>query len=239
MTRTSTSPQGPMITEWWRRTYPALARDLGFDPQADEAAAYHLERLIDEHGVKTLGLQALGLNDQVVVAGAADTLRADLERQGVTGEESLIVADGALTEVLRTHDHVDLVTSDLDGDPQTLLQVNEQGTPVAVHAHGDNLALLDRWLPRFTGPVVPTRQTPDGPERVLCPGGFADGDRAVLIAARLGARRIRLVGFDLHGPPGRHSPTDPERKRSKMRWSARILKEARDLGVPIEGSWVR
>jgi uncharacterized Rossmann fold enzyme len=69
---------------------------------------------------------------------------------------------------------------------------------------------------------------------IMLPGGFTDGDRAVFIATRLGATHIRLIGFDLEGPPGKGSPTaDRARKRRKLAWARRNLDDARRLGAPL------
>jgi 2-amino-4-hydroxy-6-hydroxymethyldihydropteridine diphosphokinase len=237
MNRTLADPLKTRIDDWWRRTYPYLAADLGFDPHEDEAAAHRLASLLEENENTVLAPHRIPFPERVVVAGAADRLQTDLEAHPVTDDEALIVADGALPTAL-AHHKPDLIVSDLDGDPEQVARLNQQGVLVAVHAHGDNIPRLETWIPHLKGPLLATRQTPGKePALVICPGGFADGDRAVLLAARLGAKEIRLVGFDLHGEPGRISPTQVEQKRRKMRWSARILDEARELGVPITSTW--
>ncbi len=229
------TPHDAAIRPWWEQTYPRLARELGFDPAQDHAAAQRLDALFTKHHLEVMPLERLRIQDGAVVAGAADTLHEELEKHPPDDAEVLLVADGALTDTL-LHAHTPhLVVTDLDGDPDQLNRLNATGVPLAVHAHGDNTDLLDHWMPRFTGPLIATRQTPGiKPERVICPGGFADGDRAVFLAARLGATRIRLVGFDLFGAPGKASPTHAEKKRRKMRWSARLLADARRLGLPLE-----
>lgn len=223
------------IDAWWEHTYPLLAADLGFDTTQDHEAALKLAHLIEVNDLQTMPLAQFAIPGDAVVAGAADRLGDDLHARPPNADEALIVADGALSGPLKETKNAHLIVTDLDADPAQVVRLNQAGVPVAVHAHGDNQDALEQWVPQLTGPLVATRQTP-GPEpaRVLCPGGFADGDRAVLLAARLGARTIRLVGFDLHGPPGKASPTQPAQKRRKMKWSARILDEALRLGVPLE-----
>ncbi len=223
------------IEAWWRQTYPRLAEDLGFDMDEDHAAAVRLAELLDANDLQPVPLEQLKITGGAVVAGAADNLADDLSARPPVETEALLVADGALPGALAETKPPHLIVTDLDGAPDQVARLNQNGVPVAVHAHGDNLDALERWVPRLTGPLLATRQTPGThPETVLCPGGFADGDRAVLLAGRLGARNIRLVGFDLHGPPGKASPTEPMRKRRKMKWSARILDEARGFGLPLE-----
>ncbi|MBW3583984.1 MAG: DUF115 domain-containing protein [Euryarchaeota archaeon] len=178
----------------------------------------------------------LRIQGSVVVVGAADTLHEDLSERPVRPRERVIVADGALTGLLEHDITPHLVVSDLDGDMHRLMALNLDRVPVAVHAHGDNMGRLRQWVPELPGILMGTRQNPGpAPSDILNPGGFGDGDRAVFLAARLGADRIRLVGFDLHGEPGRLSHhTDPVRKKKKMAWSARILADAHRLGIPLE-----
>lgn len=223
------------IDAWWRSTYPRLATDLGFDMEEDHEAAMRLAQLLDAHDLHPVLLEHLAIAGDAVVAGAADNLADDLRDDPPGADEALIVADGALSGALANTKTPHLIVTDLDGAPDQVARLNQTGVAVAVHAHGDNRQALEKWVPHLRGPLVATRQTPgDAPKNVLCPGGFADGDRAVLLAARLGARKIRLVGFDLYGAPGKASPTEPIRKRRKMRWSARILKEVQRFGVPLE-----
>ena len=67
---------------------------------------------------------------------------------------------------------------------------------MVVHAHGDNVPLIKRWIPRFEGPLVLTTQSRPF-EGMYNFGGFTDGDRAVFAADELGAAGITLAGFDL------------------------------------------
>ena len=57
----------------------------------------------------------------------------------------------------------DAVFTDLDGADDRLLELNESGTIVVIHAHGDNMPLLRSWVPRFKGPVVATTQSAPAP----------------------------------------------------------------------------
>jgi uncharacterized Rossmann fold enzyme len=87
---------------------------------------------------------------------------------------------------------------------------------VVVHAHGDNIALLKHWVPRFKGPLVATTQSNPLPH-VHNFGGFSDGDRAVFAADELGAEQITLIGFDLDD-----KNVDPL-KRKKLIWARKLL----------------
>ena len=129
----------------------------------------------------------------------------------------MIFAADAAAEVLDTHGIVpDAVFTDLDGADDRLLELNESGTIVVIHAHGDNMPLLRSWVPRFKGPVVATTQsTPLN--NVYNFGGFSDGDRAVFAADELGAAHITIIGFDLDD-----TNVNPM-KRGKLFWARRLL----------------
>ncbi len=90
------------------------------------------------------------------------------------------------------------------------------GTIVVVHAHGDNIPFLRHWVKKLTGPVVATTQSTPF-LHIHNFGGFSDGDRAVFAADALGAKTIRLVGFDLDD-----KNVDPV-KRGKLMWAKKLI----------------
>ncbi|HXW99032.1 MAG TPA: 6-hydroxymethylpterin diphosphokinase MptE-like protein, partial [Methanomicrobiales archaeon] len=88
---------------------------------------------------------------------------------------------------------------DLDGATCDFIRMNEAGTVIVVHAHGDNIPLIRRWVPGFPGPLVGTTQSrPFGMIHNF--GGFSDGDRAVFLAHALGAADVLLAGFFIDDP---------------------------------------
>ena len=48
-------------------------------------------------------------------------------------------------------------------------------------------------------------------------GGFTDGDRGVFLADAMGAKSIRLVGFDFEHPNPKDRPA--ETKKKKLDWA--------------------
>lgn len=109
------------------------------------------------------------------------------------------------------------VFTDLDGADDLFVEMNRRGTVMVVHAHGDNIPLLRQWVPRFPGPVLGTTQAAPLP-RVHNFGGFTDGDRAVFAAEALGAREIRIIGFDLD------DRSVDAVKRGKLMWARDLLR---------------
>ncbi|MFW5966056.1 MAG: 6-hydroxymethylpterin diphosphokinase MptE-like protein, partial [Persicimonas sp.] len=112
---------------------------------------------------------------------------------------------------------VDWMVTDLDKNPETVRRLAARGPPVAVHAHGDNLAALASVVPECpAGSVLPTTQA-EPRDHVMNVGGFTDGDRAAFLADHLGAADLAFVGWDLNDPL-----VDREKAR-KLEWAERLL----------------
>ena len=144
--------------------------------------------------------------------------------------DGLIVAADGATSALRERGLVpDIIVTDLDGDVEDQVDGNANGSVVFVHAHGDNMPALERWVTEFPGAVVGTCQClPVG--GVFNFGGFTDGDRAACILGELGVRDVVLAGFDLESPspkPGRSGAV----KLRKLDWAGRILEMLSDEGM--------
>ncbi|MCX6684460.1 MAG: DUF115 domain-containing protein [Methanoregula sp.] len=194
----------------WEPHYCEILAYFGFDRAGDEEAARLLATLIPRDNL--LSLAALTYGNPVTVCGNAPCLKDELGK--ING---VVFAADAAADVLNEHGiRPDAVFTDLDGASDRLLVLNKEGTIVVVHAHGDNIALLRHWVPRFKGPLVATTQSSPLP-RVHNFGGFSDGDRAVFAADELGAEQITLIGFDLDD-----KDVDPV-KRGKLFWARKLL----------------
>lgn len=199
-----------MSLRWaeWEPTYARILADFGYDRKADEEARDLLATL-----ARGRPRPILELAGEVAVAGPH---RADLPR-----DATVIATDAATWAFPRAA----AIVTDLDGDVQAQIH---SGAPLYVHAHGDNIPALRRWVPQMGGPIQPTTQAAPvaGVENF---GGFTDGDRAACIAVHHGATALALAGFDWDKPaakPGR----DPDVKRRKLAWARRIVE---GLGVPV------
>jgi uncharacterized Rossmann fold enzyme len=199
-----------MKFEVWEPYYCDILEYFGFDRAQDEEAARLLATLMTRDNIQSLTDLASG-ND-ITVCGNAPCLKDELEKiRGV------IFAADAAADVLYENGIVpDAVFTDLDGATDDLLDLNESGTVVVIHAHGDNMPLLRYWVPRFRGPVVATTQSAPI-KNVYNFGGFSDGDRAVFAADELGAAHITIIGFDLDD-----TNVDPM-KRGKLFWARKLL----------------
>jgi uncharacterized Rossmann fold enzyme len=194
----------------WEPYYVEILEYFGFDRSQDEEAARLLASLMTRDNIQSLA--SLTRGNAVTVCGNAPCLKYQLKKiQGV------VFAADAAAEVLGAHDiRPDAVFTDLDGATDMLLEMNESGTIVVIHSHGDNMPLLRHWVPRFKGPVVATTQSVPLPH-VHNFGGFTDGDRAVFAADELGADQITIIGFDLDDVN-----VDPM-KRGKLFWARKLL----------------
>src|SRR5208283_383685 len=196
----------------WEPHYREIIAYFGFSREDDEKAAALLATLTDRDDLPALSRMVKG--HDIVVCGNAPGLNREL---GHIPGGSVVFAADAAADVLFTHGiRPDAVFTDLDGATDLLAEMNAAGTIVVVHAHGDNIPLLRHWVKKLTGPVVATTQsTPFS--HVYNFGGFSDGDRAVFAADALGAKTIRLVGFDLDD-----KNVDPV-KRGKLMWAKKLL----------------
>jgi len=203
----------------WEPIYEDIVEEFGFSRQADEEAARLLDSLLEKKELYPLELLRRRISDGVTVYGNAPRLEEELPSADLSG--TVIAADGATSALMRVVGRVpDIIVTDLDGDVADQLAASAQGAIVVVHAHGDNMEALKRYVPRFSGPVMGTTQArPFG--RLHNFGGFTDGDRAVLMARHLGAS-VRLIGFDFEEPRSKEG-RDSEVKRRKLSWARRLI----------------
>ncbi len=208
----------------WAPWMDRIRADLGYDEAEDEAAARRLDALLETLSDAPVVDYAWRLlsRARVVVAGAADDAADGIRRS--RKRHVLVTADGATSAAREAGRVPDVVVTDLDGRVEDQLWAARQGALVFVHAHGDNVDRLDEWVPQFPGSNVAGTCQVRASGRLVNPGGFTDGDRACFLAHAMGARQVRLVGFDLEGPIGRWTGDhDPETKRRKLAWCGRLL----------------
>ena len=196
----------------WEPVYERILADFGFDRAGDERARDRLASMADPFDLDSLPDFA---GATVAVAGAGPTLAGEAEAAAAA---DLVVAASSAASTLRDAGvDVDLIVTDLDGTPERAAGLSYEGVPVAVHAHGDNVDALDRWVPEIAPErLLPTTQAaPVGPVRNF--GGFTDGDRAAFLADELGAERLRFVGWQFD------DPDVSAMKAEKLRWAERLL----------------
>jgi len=199
-----------MHFDTWEPVYEAILADFGYGREDDERAR---DDLADRCG--PFDESRLALSGTVAVCGAGPTLRDDL---ATAREADTVVAASSAAAVCRDEGvAVDCAVTDLDGAPAVARQLTAEGVPVAVHAHGDNVALVREHVPAMDGAwVLPTTQAaPAGPVRNF--GGFTDGDRAAFLADAFGADELAFPGWSFD------DPDVTAEKRRKLAWAERLL----------------
>lgn len=203
-----------MEFEEWEPVYQTILADFGYSQKGDLNARDRLAEFLEER--ETFAAPELPVaGRQVAVAGAGPTLEAELDR--ARAAEVVIAASTATDRLEDVGITVDCMVTDLDKNPETARTLAERGTPVAVHAHGDNIPAVEEIVPALdTAFVIPTTQAePVGPVRNF--GGFTDGDRGAFLADALGADSLVFPGWSFD------DETVGVEKARKLVWAERLL----------------
>ncbi|GGJ03821.1 hypothetical protein GCM10008995_12070 [Halobellus salinus] len=200
-----------MNFEAWEPVYESILSAFGYPREGDERARDTLAAYATPFDLDRLDASG----DTVAVVGAAPSLPKDVGR---VADADLVFAASTAADVVRDAGFaVDLLVTDLDKNPETADELTEAGTPVAAHAHGDNVPLLEAWMPRLD-PAHTLATTQAAPANAVYNfGGFTDGDRAAFLADELGAAELRFVGWAFD------DPTVSDEKARKLRWAERLL----------------
>jgi len=201
----------------WEPIYLTILEDFGFSLSGDEDAAKLLAKLLSGSENRLSAAYDLVRGRSVVVFGNAPTLDRELDIC-LEKDAVFVAADGATATLLRRGIIPDIIVTDLDGSFPDILKANREGSIVVVHAHGDNLDALQRYVPQLEGVIGTAQCRP--PEGLYNFGGFTDGDRCVFLAKELGAASIKLVGFDYE------DESVTPRKRQKLAWAKRLIELA-------------
>jgi hypothetical protein len=177
-------------------------------------------------------LQDIVKGKKVYIFGAGSNLDVEVknfiseaeQNKNTKDEIVTITADGATSAFVENGIYPDIIVTDLDGKIPDQVKANANGSILIVHAHGDNIPALNKWVPKFKGRLMGTTQVePDEDANVYNFGGFTDGDRAVHLAAQLKARIILLVSFEFT-EIGKYSFNyDEETKFRKLTWANLLI----------------
>lgn len=203
-----------MKSEEWEPYYSEILDFFGFSREDDERAAQILAELLPRDDIAILRDAVQGRD--CIVCGNAPSLAAEIRTTDFSGRV-IIAADAAVRVLLHAGHRPNVILSDIDGMDDDFLAMNDLGTILVLHAHGDNIPLVRSWVPKVRGPVVGTTQA-SPLAHVYNFGGFSDGDRCVFCAYELGAASVTLIGFD---PDDRS--VDPV-KHGKLMIARKLLK---------------
>ena len=208
------------MMEWerWKPLYEKILKEFEYDEKKDREAAIIANELAN--GLKRAGVEKLKSMIQfkpVTICGAA------MRKEDIARARGVVIAADEATSLLMVHGKIpDIIVTDLDGNMEDILEANKKKSIAVVHAHGDNIEALKKWLPKFEGYVAITTQTEpfDG---VYNFGGFTDGDRAYCMARHFHACQIFLIGFDFENVVEKEGK-DATIKARKLKWAERIIK---------------
>jgi uncharacterized Rossmann fold enzyme len=209
----------------WEPKYKQILADFQFKRTADERSAEYLSKQLEERKgnlepVSEAELKKLLKGKTVFVFGEGPTLEDDV--RAYTFEGTKIAADGATTSLLENEILPELIVTDLDGSVEDQVRAASEGSIVLIHAHGDNLDKLKKWLPEFSGKIIGTTQArPDG--NLSNYGGFTDGDRAVFLADHFSAGMINLVAFDFMEVGDYKNEEAKKLKLRKLTWANLLI----------------
>ncbi|MEM4683505.1 MAG: 6-hydroxymethylpterin diphosphokinase MptE-like protein [Thermosphaera sp.] len=226
---------------WWMEIYEnIIMKNLSLNFKADQEATDLLSNVLSSHPYvmeyAELKTMFVGVKEAIVF-GCGESLVQDIEYLVEKGELSgklLIAADGATTILLKHNIIPNIIVSDLDGLIADILRASLNGAVTIIHAHGDNVDRITRFVPMFKGRLLGSTQVEPRPH-VYNFGGFTDGDRGVFVALALGINRNYLAGFDLmgepHSCPGKLVPFNKRVKKRKLEIARLLLKSLQERGV--------
>ena len=210
----------------WFPYYQGIRAEFGYNSEKDQEAAMILSGMIKKKALDPKILRKKIKGKNVIVVGAGPSLEDEKSLKFIKKNKKVIkiVADGAVQFLIENKVRPDIVVTDLDGNPAALKKAEKGGAVMVVHAHGDNIKMLKKLVPKFKKLVGSTQVVPI--ENVHNFGGFTDGDRGVFLAEEFGAKKIVLVGMDFGNRIGKYSKKkvkDAELKKQKMEAGKRLL----------------
>ena len=209
-----------MRFEDWLPHYERILADFDFSREEDEAAAEILASIIKD----PMSLQDLCsiLKEETVAVIGPNTTGREI-REAEERFSIVMATDSSVKLCMESGCIPHLIATDLDGDMDFILEASEDGAICIVHAHGDNVPALEKYVPKLKGRTAATTQSKPL-EAVHNFGGFTDGDRAVFLAEHCGAKSITLFGFDFQEPvqkPG----CDLNVKKKKLEWAKYLIEK--------------
>lgn len=204
----------------WEARYREISRRFRFSPRSERLAPAVLSSLLGEDYVRFDCLEEMFRGARVAVVGPMWLGRGP-------DADVLMVPDEVAS---KRHLRPDVVLTDLDGDFRALKEAEMRGAVIGIHAHGDNIPSLRRFVPAFRRRFGTCQCNPR--ENVYLFGGFTDGDRCAFMAAALGAARVDIYGFDFSSPIPKRGKSRA-RKALKLMYARLLLRDLRALGYDV------
>ena len=224
-----------MYYKEWEPIYKKILDDFNFSLIDDERSADFLNNMLQKNNLYDVRKFGDMIKDkEIIIFGAGSSLeKSIIKHKNFFVEKIKISADGATTALLKNNILPDIIVTDLDGRVADQIKANNKGSTIVVHAHGDNIDKIKKYVPRFTGPIIGTTQTnPINYEKLNNFGGFTDGDRAIHLADHFHAKKIYLIGFDFNEIIGEYSfaeKKDKNLKLKKLEWCKKLIDKIENI----------
>jgi len=176
----------------WNKYYQQILNDFQFSQEMDEKSAQILEKLVRNKASYTPSV------DKCIIFGAGPSIKKHImhiKKEYDLRKYLLIAADGATTALLEEEITPHIIVTDLDGNIDYIINANRNGSILYIHAHGDNIGLISKYVPQLENIIPTTQSQPTG--KLENYGGFTDGDRAIHIAVyKYHMKTVILAGMD-------------------------------------------
>jgi len=228
-----------MFYNEWKPIYNKIAKDFNYSLKKEKKSAEVLNKLLINNDLASIEkLSNLITDRHVIIFGAGPSIEESLKNQKQFFiDKTKIVADGVTTALLKYNIQPDVIVTDLDGKISDQILSNKRGSLIIVHAHGDNMEKIVKYVPKFTRNIVGSIQiNPASYEKLFNFGGFTDGDRAVFIADNFNAKTITLFGFDFNSKIGKYSfikNKDRSQKLKKLKWCKYLIEYLKKINHNI------
>ena len=186
----------------WYPHYLKISSNMHLDIKKDILSSVILSNLIPNEPLDLNCLKKLKSKKKALIIGAGPSIENSTVQKFIRDSSDFVIisSDGSTELCLQLNIVPDFVVTDLDGDIDSLLSANRSGSKLVIHAHGDNIDKILRYVPRFrnffgTTQVFPLRN-------VFNFGGFTDGDRCVFLADEFQCAEIWMVGMDFSSSIG-------------------------------------
>ncbi len=202
----------------WYPYYLEIAQCLHIQINRDIRSSLILSDLIDNKFMNVNKFKRL-VNRKILIIGAGPSIEDPITQKFIVDNSKniIICADGATELCLKLDIIPDFIVTDLDGDIKSLINADNLGSKLIIHAHGNNIDKISKFVPQIRNVFGTTQVFPL--TNIYNFGGFTDGDRCVFLADEFQSREIWLIGMDFNSNIGLFSKKkilDIELKRKKL-----------------------
>ena len=131
----------------WFPYYQEIREQFGYSTERDQEAAKVLSYMTRRKALDLKVLRKKIHGKKVMVIGAGVNLEASISYIKKNRNCTKIVANGAVQAVLEHRIKPDIVVTDLDGNQLFLKKADKLGAVMVVHAHGDNIPVMNKIVP--------------------------------------------------------------------------------------------